>query len=79
MDAFYLINPRNRQILIYKEYKENDNNNKLQIFLSEYKQLLQHEKSPYLLIKGTILVYYYAEDAELLYISFISEDVSNLK
>jgi hypothetical protein len=76
MDSLYIINTRNKQILLFKEFKSNENNNKLQIFLQEYNNITNNEKSPYVVINNSIFLYLSNDnDNEILYIAIISEDV----
>jgi hypothetical protein len=76
MDALYFINTRSKQTLLFKEYKGKDNNVKLQLFLNELTTIFNNEKSPFILINNSILVYHTTEDHEILYLSIISEDVT---
>ena len=76
MDALYIINTRNKQILLFKEFKSNENNNKLQTFLQEFNNISYSEKSPFVMIDNSIILYLSNEnDSEILYVSIISEDV----
>lgn len=84
MDALYLINAKTHEIIITKEYKENENNLKVQIFLMEFNKIKKNEKSPFVLINNTIFVYLQNNDNtnesqnnnnDILLLSLISEDV----
>jgi hypothetical protein len=78
MDALYFINTRTKQTLLFKEYKQNDNNLKLHLFLAELSNILIDEKSPFVLINNSIFIYYTTDDNEILYLSILSEDVYNI-
>ena len=53
MDALYIIFIKNQEILYKKEYKENDNNLKLQLFLMEINEILKNQKSSYFILDNT--------------------------
>jgi hypothetical protein len=73
MDAFYIVNSKNSDILISKEYKENQNSLKLGLFLIELETLLQREESPYLMIKNSVFIY--LKEGPIIYLCMTSEDV----
>ncbi len=73
MDAFYIINTKNCDILISKEFKENENNLKLGLLLLEMNNLLKSEKSPYLMIKNSSFIF--LQEEQIIYVCLTSEDV----
>ena len=76
MDSIYIINKRNKQILLFKEFKSNDDN-KIQLFLDNYQNIINCEKSPYAIFQNNIFVYLpnNDNDDEILYLAIISQDV----
>jgi hypothetical protein len=82
MDAVYIIHAKSSQILIAKEFKENENHLKLQVFLLELNKILSNEQSPFILINNTIFVYLYSTHIEnvgtnsddVIFIALLSED-----
>lgn len=79
MDALYIINFKNKDVLISKEFKLNNNNSKLQLFLQDLNSILKNEKSPFILIDGSIFVYLAQgdlDDETVIYVALISDDVN---
>jgi hypothetical protein len=78
MDALYIINAKNKDVLISKEFKNKDNNLKLQLFLIEFNNIIKNEKSPFILIEGSIFVYLPQgdlDDETVIYIALVTDDV----
>ena len=74
MDALYIIFTKNQEILYKKEFKENDNNLKLQLFLMEINEILKNQKSPYLLLDNTFFLFLEEPKSGIIYLSLVSED-----
>jgi hypothetical protein len=74
MDALYILFTKNQEILYKKEYKEYDNNLKLQLFLMEINEILKNQKSPYLLLDNTFFLFMEEPKSGIIYLSLVSED-----
>lgn len=83
MDALYIINAKNKDVLLFKEYKNvSENHLKLQLFLSDMNLIFKNEKSPFVLINGSVFVHLLSselEDESLIYLAVISNDVIFIK
>jgi hypothetical protein len=73
MDAFFIVNSKNSDILISKEFKENQNSLKLGLFIMELDSIIKCEQSPYLMIKNTVFIY--LKEGPIIYLGLTSEDV----
>jgi hypothetical protein len=83
MDALYILNSKTNDVLLSKEFRENENHLKLQKFLIEFKSINPlSEKSPYIKIDETIFIYLEESgdqytnslDSPILYLVLLSED-----
>jgi hypothetical protein len=74
MDALYIIFRKNQEILLKKEFKENENNLKLQLFMMEINEILMNQKSPYLLLDKTFFIFLEEPNSGIIYLSLVSED-----
>jgi hypothetical protein len=76
MDSIYIINKRTKQILLFKEFKA-DTDCKIQLFIDNYQNIINLEKSPYANFQNNIFVYLpnNDNDDEILYLAIISQDV----
>ena len=72
MDALYILNFKSNEVLLSKEFRENENHLKLQIFIIESDNIFKSEKSPFIRINDTIFIYF--KENSILYLSLISED-----
>lgn len=75
MDAFYIINSKNNEILLSKEFKSNESSLKLQIFLMEFNKIISNEKSPFICISDSLFIYLKDSlNLGIIYLAIISED-----
>jgi len=84
MDALFIINSKSKDILITKEFNNNDNILKMQIFLSEINNILKEDLSPIIIINNTIFLYksidssnnkICLDDNNMFIVAIISQDV----
>jgi hypothetical protein len=74
MDALYIIFRKNQEILLKKEFKDNENNLKLQLFLMEINDIIINQKSPFLLLDKTFFIFFEEPNSGIIYLSLVSED-----
>ena len=74
MDALYIIFRKNQEILLKKEFKDNENNLKLQLFLMEINDIIINQKSPFLMLDKTFFIFFEEPNSGIIYLSLVSED-----
>src|SRR5690606_21859258 len=67
-----ILNSKTKDILLFKDFRENENHLKIQIFIMELNKILAEEKSPYIRINDTIFIY--LQENGIIFLSLISED-----
>ncbi len=79
MDGIFIVNKRTKQILLYKEYKI-DQDNKISQFIDSFHTIINNERSPYVVIQDNIFTYIENNDSDddILYISKLSQEVNNI-
>lgn len=71
MDAIFIINLKLKEVILFKEFKENDNQSKVQAFLMN--NLPKHEKSPFVLVDNTLVINLQFGEC-LMYLCLLSEE-----
>jgi len=86
MDALYIVNLKAKEVLLAKEFNDNENNLKMQIFLSEIENILKEETSPIINISNSIFIYKELnslqkrignEESYIMLVALVNQDVNN--